>query len=406
MSCVLSKAKSAFGFASSASQPSETQQSTGESSTSAEAARSGPLRWPADWAGEPFGAVRPAEQRFPCIGAECAAIDMWHEKGAPCRAYRDAERYLGRACGWQRMCSGCSDSGACIWRPDPAVVAAMAAQRAQRQASQVPSEYGSAAFTAEEEAAIDAAIAAYYACEDVVDSDDEEPPPLPPPPPPPPPPTIQNRAVAPPATIPHAQQLDAQRPPPPPPLSTAPPQSPPPLISHNDERRKLGKPLWTELAPRIPRPQHDGSWALPTKAAVDPEALRREFSTLPFVERPAAETRATAVLAAAGAELTAEKKEEVSDAPPHARALSSIACSGVAVSVRARAVSRASPLTSCSLPSALPPALATSAHPQQRNSRHLVYDSLSLCLNAQPTDLSDAASHPPIPHTHFSPLAL
>jgi hypothetical protein len=73
--------------------------------------------WPADWHGEPFGAIKPARHRFPCIGADCAAIGRWHEAGTPCLAYRDTARYSGRVCSWQRMCGACSEGGgAWLWR--------------------------------------------------------------------------------------------------------------------------------------------------------------------------------------------------------------------------------------------------------------------------------------------------
>ena len=52
-----------------------------------------------------------------CIGAACAAERRWHKADTPCRAYRDAERYVGKACGWQRMCAECSESGAQLWTP-------------------------------------------------------------------------------------------------------------------------------------------------------------------------------------------------------------------------------------------------------------------------------------------------
>ena len=46
---------------------------------------------PAGWRGEPYGAIKPADFPFPCVGAHCAERDQWHDKGTPCRDYRDRD---------------------------------------------------------------------------------------------------------------------------------------------------------------------------------------------------------------------------------------------------------------------------------------------------------------------------
>ena len=73
--------------------------------------------WPPGWHGAPFGAIKAATHRFPCVGAACAAQRAWHDPGTVCRAYRDV-RYHGRACEWQHMCSWCVDAGAELWQGD------------------------------------------------------------------------------------------------------------------------------------------------------------------------------------------------------------------------------------------------------------------------------------------------
>ena len=70
--------------------------------------------------------MKQSELRFPCIGAECAAAGTWHEAGTVCRSYRDAVRYDGKKCAWQRMCEGCADAGARLWTPSPTTTFASA----------------------------------------------------------------------------------------------------------------------------------------------------------------------------------------------------------------------------------------------------------------------------------------
>jgi hypothetical protein len=263
------------------------------SSSAASARRRRPMRWPRSWHGEPFGAIKPAEQRFPCVGADCAADDVWHGEGTPCRAYRDTERYIGLACSWQRMCVACCESGARLWQP-----AAENPSNDLELFGCTDEDLCAACDEAELSVAADAAIAAYFMCDNdepqPPPQHEQPPPPAPPPAPPPPPPTAT--AVVP---IPLAEP-SAQRPAPPPPLTPAPPAPPPPFISHDDERQQLGKPLWSEIADRIPRPQHDGTLAMPSGAgAADLAALAREFPALPYVTPAPAETRARALIAKA-----------------------------------------------------------------------------------------------------------
>ena len=247
--------------------------------------------------------MKQSEHRFPCIGAECAAAGTWHEAGAVCRAYRDAVRYDGKKCAWQRMCEGCADAGARLWTPSPSTTFASAGpawddvddEEMERQVADAEAEFNAGRALAE----------------------------LPPPPSPPPPPLPARLAAAAhplaaaahPTPIPHASARPMQPPPPPPRLVAPPPQPPPPLISHEDERLKLGKPLWAAIAARIPRPQHDGTLAYSDAARraerVDLEALASEFSALPYVTPPPAEARARALLAGAGSAPSEELKQSV-----------------------------------------------------------------------------------------------
>ena len=70
-----------WGGAKAPSQPTDQQPSNSQSSGSAGVATAALLRWPADWAGTPFGSVKAADCRFPCVGAACAATDTWHAAG-------------------------------------------------------------------------------------------------------------------------------------------------------------------------------------------------------------------------------------------------------------------------------------------------------------------------------------
>ena len=152
--------------------------------------------------------MKQSEHRFPCIGAECAAAGTWHEAGAMCRAYRDAVRYDGKKCAWQRMCEGCADAGARIWTPSPSTTFASAGpawddvddEEMERQVADAEAEFNAGRALAE----------------------------LPPPPSPPPPPLpARLAAAAHPPPIPHASARPMPPPPPPPRLV-----APPPLISH------------------------------------------------------------------------------------------------------------------------------------------------------------------------------
>ena len=71
-------------------------------------------RWPASWNGMPFGKRQPAEHRFPCIGADCARSDVWHDAGTQCLPFRDTSLSpLPEQ--WQHMCGTCGDKPG-MWR--------------------------------------------------------------------------------------------------------------------------------------------------------------------------------------------------------------------------------------------------------------------------------------------------
>jgi len=125
-----------------------------------------------------------------------------------CRAYRDAVRYDGKKCAWQRMCEGCADAGARLWTPSPSTTFASAGpawddvddEEMERQVADAEAEFNAGRALAE----------------------------LPPPPSPPPPPLpARLAAAAHPPPIPHASARPMPPPPPPPRLV-----APPPLISH------------------------------------------------------------------------------------------------------------------------------------------------------------------------------
>ena len=188
--------------------------------------------WPSDWAGEPFGAIKPAQHRFPCVGADCAARGAWHEAETPCRAYRDTA-YLGRSVQWQHMCGACSDTGARLWQP--------ALPPPARPPSPPTAEEDEISFEAH------AQLEAWAVAQRSRADDQMEQPPCAPcddveeeaaaaaaPPPPQPHPCRGGCCVMP---IPLAEPR-AQRPTPPPPLTAAPPAPPPPYIS---PRVELGK---------------------------------------------------------------------------------------------------------------------------------------------------------------------
>ena len=280
-----------------------TDTSTGvESAISAQAppaARRPPKNWPADWCGTSFGDTMIVDHRYPCIGASCAETDTWHEEGTPCRAYRDSVRYAGKRCGWQHMCCGCHDTGVELWAPLPAAVAGPAASAVQPATFRADSPIDDDEMMRQ----IDALVAAHERLASRSD-DAADPPPPPPPPPQPPPPTARSAAAQP--SIPLARAI-APQPQPPPPLRAAPQQPPPPLISHDDERLQLGKPLWTEVAHRFPRPQHDGSLATPKgrpAGAREIDTLVHAFPALPYVSPAPAEERARSLLAKAGTEVS------------------------------------------------------------------------------------------------------
>ena len=197
------------------------------------------------------------------------------------------------------MCSWCVDGGAELWQGD---ASARAAAGAAAEVDMVESD----------DAAIDAALHAVASRAEAETASaalqqaaaggrdaSKDPTATAPPPPAAVPPRTKPR-LPPPPPMPRAQPPGAVPPPQRPKLAAAPPQPPPPFISHNDERLELGKPLWLEVASRIPRPGHDGSLHMPGSrlASVDLAAVRDQFPQLPIVEPAPAEVRARAALRA------------------------------------------------------------------------------------------------------------
>ena len=67
------------------------------------------------------------------------------------------------------------------------------------------------------------------------------------------------------------------------------------FISHHDERVQLGRPIWQEVAERIPHVRTDGSLAMPQGSqAPDLKALKAAFPRLPRILPDAASLRAAA----------------------------------------------------------------------------------------------------------------
>jgi hypothetical protein len=250
------------------------------------------LRWPRDWCGKPFGGIEAARTRFPCMGAACAAQDGRNEMGTRCHVYRDTERYLSKDCAWQHKCEECCNSGEHIWSapaaPESAMAAAAAAQVAAPSIDDIIDVNGplidqaisDALAPSESEGELTAPGERLHAEASVL------------PPPPSLPPPLPQRPAQPAIPTP----LLAAAPIAPPPTLVAPPVAPTtPTLTHDDERLRLGKPLWTAIARRFPRPQHIGSLAMPRPFHLEPmklDAMLHDFPQLPYVEPEAAEAQA------------------------------------------------------------------------------------------------------------------
>ena len=72
------------------------------------------------------------------------------------------------------------------------------------------------------------------------------------------------------------------------------------------EEKCLGKPLWSAVEALVPRVQADGGLLMPDNSVVDLAALQRAMPQLPYVAAAPAQTRALALLDAAGGAWTTE----------------------------------------------------------------------------------------------------
>ena len=242
---------------------------------------------PRDWIGIRSGNQFKADNAFPCIGLGCRQRGEFHPAGTVAQGFRDFVAYKGQACEWQHMCALCADSEAAEqeWRVRFEV------RRLQRTScghiDEWPDEAAMAAVVdeAEEDAAIAQALEAHNAAAAATAAA------VPPPPLTPAAPTAAELAPAyaagpnaTPATQPVAPELLPAE---------------PRFLTHAEERLRLGKPLWQEIAAKVPRAQHDGSLRMPAGGSAPSNALRtleNDFPELPFIKPKPAAMRAAALL--------------------------------------------------------------------------------------------------------------
>lgn len=219
-----------------------------------------PAAVPKKWSGKALGDTLEAQHSFPCIGEWCALDSPWKAQGTVCQPFFDAARGIPKERRWQHMCMVCV------------------------KGSIAEEEEGVRRFCNGGDPDTPLAAAIMVTCD-----------------------RTEAEAAA-------AQQLQA--PAPVRPLAASSPRAGEEarFISHRDERVQLGKPIWQEVAARIPRVRNDGMLSMPQGShapdITDGKAFRAAFPRAPRLVPEAASVRAAALKSRAGGVWTQELREE------------------------------------------------------------------------------------------------
>ena len=214
-----------------------------------------------------------AKHKFPCIGAPCLAHRTWHEPGLIELALQ-AEAGIHRQSDaqWQHLCESCADAGEHQrWAPSAGSSSGAVVAAPPPLADDPMEEDGP------DDAAIEAAVAEAVQVHEIQQAGGDD------------------------------SNVQPPQPPPPPQL---PPQPPPPrYLTHGSKQDTgeikllLGKGLWDEISPKLPRIQRDGSLeqhnhpgrAASTGTTVElVKEFERAFPHAPLYQPPRAEIRARA----------------------------------------------------------------------------------------------------------------
>ena len=238
-------------------------------------------RDPSEWRGTPYGVKKTALHKFPCIGAPCLAHHIWHEPGTIELALQ-ADKGIHRqsSAQWQHLCESCADAGE-HRRWEAAVAGSSGSSGAAVAPAPVPADDDQMDDDTHDDA-IEAAVEEAEQMQEILragggDDSNAQPPAQPP-----------------------AQPVAPQLPPQPPKVS---------YLTHGSKddvgevKQLLGKGLWDEISPKLPRVQRDGSLERPehpgraastgsTVALVN--EFERAFPHAPLYHPPRAEIRALA----------------------------------------------------------------------------------------------------------------
>lgn len=196
-------------------------------------------RDPSEWRGTPYDIKKAAPNKFPCIGAPCLAHGRWHDAGTIELALQ-AEIGIHRqsAAQWQHLCESCADAGEHQrWAP------AAAGSSSGAAVAPAPAPADDLMDDDVHDAAIEAAVAEAEQMQEILQVGGGE-----------------HHSNAQPQPQRPVQPVAPQLPPQPPKVR---------YLTHGSKddvgevKQLLGKGLWDDVSPKLPRVQRDGSLERP-----------------------------------------------------------------------------------------------------------------------------------------------